>query len=144
MIHLLQPYETLCVQLPSLHLLYWGSLFNYCWTDGYVHPSALFLCSPDLSITSLFLLGHSYYSWFRLREGCTGSVWFHSLKLTAWQVCVAYWPSISLVSKSKLRTWKPHVARTRLGTKFLETISVLMKALFHKRVLSISNVSIVS
>ena len=36
------------------------------------------------------------------------------------------------------------MARSLLGTKFLKTISVLMKALSHKSVLSILNFSIVS
>ena len=80
-----------------------------------------------------------FKQWNALATGCL----YCLNKLTAWQVCVACIPSVSLISKSKQRLGKPHVVRSCLGTKFLK-VSVLMKVLFYKSFLLTLNVSIVS
>ena len=48
MIHLHQPYEALCFHLPSLHLLYWGTVFLTLFMVDRFHPLSLLSCLPNL------------------------------------------------------------------------------------------------
>ena len=121
---------------PSHHLSYWGTVFLTLveqMVAGF-HPWLHYFFWGILTIHD------SVFERDALATRCL----YCLNKLTTWQVCVACLPLISLVSKSKQRAGKPHVARSRLSTNFLQTIFVLMKALFHKSVLLILNVSIVS
>ena len=147
MIHLRQPYEVLYFNFPFLHLLYWKTVFLALveqMVAGF-YPSALLPFCQIYKWLHYFVWGiltihDSVYEKDGLATGCL----YCLNKMTSSQVYTASSPSVSLGSKLKQRAWKPHKVRNRLDTKFLKTISVLMKAMSHKSVLLISNFSIVS
>ena len=95
-------------------------------------------------ILSVFFQLRSYFCSFYKRDALVTGCLYCLKELTVGQVWVACLTSTSLVSKSKQGAGKSHVARSYLRTKFLKTISVLMKALSHKSVPLIFNFSIVS
>ena len=100
-----------------------SSLPNSCVTDGYWFSSIIHFAMFSKSINDCTISFRAFWLFIILENALATGCLYCLNELTAWQVCVA------LVSKPKQRSGKPQVTRSLLGTKFLKTISVWMKAL---------------
>ena len=126
-----------------------NSLSNSCWADGCwfssISPFAMVSKSLDNFIASFGAFSIFMILFTRviclLATGCL----YRLNELTSLLVCVTCLLSISLVYSEQVRiqTGKSHVMRSRLGTKFLKTITVLMETQTHTNELLILNVRIV-
>ena len=131
---------SLGIHAPLVHV----KLLLSRWLLVFIHRSFCHVCQiykrPHYFFWNFLTIHDSVYKRGSLVTCCLCCL----SKLIAWQVCVACLPSFSSVNKSKQSPGEPHVVRSRLGAKFLKAVSVQMKAPYHKSVLLILNVRIVS
>ena len=134
-----------CILLLGIHaLLVHVKLLLNRWLLVFIHRSFCHVCQIYKRLHYLFLNFLTIHDSVYKKEALVTCCLYCLSKLTAWQVCVACLPSFSSVNKSKQSAGEPHATRSRLGSKFLKAVSVQVKAPYHKSVLLILNVSIVS